>query len=422
MRKLRFASSIVDITPAVPVRLAGYANRVGPYEQVYDAIQAQVMFLEQGEERVLLIGADLLWWDRSLVEELSSELGQALGMDADSVIFTATHNHSGPGTGNDFLPTLESADEGYVTDLRAKLFAAAVALPAQAVDVSLELWQGDVPMNVYRRLEVDGHILMAPNFAVPIDQRASVLGFLAEDGSHLAHLIHYHCHANVSAENALHGDYPSFTRARLAEQYPGSVNIFLQGATGDVRPIVLIGDRFARMGYREAEVFGNLFADRLLALMAGDGKVVEPSLKVRQTSVALPLEVKYSEDELRSLMPEMPEEQQIWARKILDWPNSGYAERILDIRSVQLAESLRLLTLNAEIVQAYAAHASAVLEGTLTCGYTNGMIGYLCTADQIAEGGYEPDESGYWFALAGPYSAEIESLMKEAIEGVLEQT
>ena len=47
--------------------------------------------------------------------------------------------------------------------------------------------------------------------------------------------------------------------------------------------------------------------------------------------------------------------------------------------------------------------------------YTNGMIGYLSTAQQIEQGGYEPIESALYFALAGTYSPKIEAIIHAAV-------
>jgi hypothetical protein len=40
--------------------------------------------------------------------------------------------------------------------------------------------------------------------------------------------------------------------------------------------------------------------------------------------------------------------------------------------------------------------------GTLPLGYSNGMVGYVPTAAQIAEGGYEGDSSSVSFGLPAP--------------------
>ncbi|MEG1407611.1 MAG: alkaline ceramidase, partial [Ruthenibacterium sp.] len=74
-----------------------------------------------------------------------------------------------------------------------------------------------------------------------------------------------------------------------------------------------------------------------------------------------------------------------------------------------------LYTFNAEVSQYYAAYARCLVPGAVCAGYTNGMIGYVSTAEQIEQGGYEPCDSALYFALAGRYSAKIEALIHGAL-------
>ncbi len=416
MSELRIAASRLDITPEKPLRLAGFADRKTDYEKVLDPIEAQMLLLEQGDCRVLLLAADLLWWGRELGDRLRHRLAQLLQIPEDNVILTATHNHSGPATGSDFLPSLENPDQDYLRFLEDAVVKEAPKLPACLQTAKMRMWKDEIRMNVHRRLMVDGKIEMAPNFAVETDHTATVLRFCDDEGRSLVHLIHYPCHANVSAENNLNGDYPGILRKRLSEVYPDTVNIFIQGATGDVRPRVIIGDRFARMGYREAEIFGNRFADLLLALMEkSEGTRLEATLKLNRETARLPIEPRYPEHVLRKLLAKgaFEGEDAVRAEKVLLYPE--YDSRQLSMKRLDLSPSYALLTVNAELVREYAAYARSLDPSLLTAGYTDGMAGYLCTADQIAEGGYEPVESGHWFTLSGTYKPEIEKIIKDTI-------
>lgn len=413
---LKLAACRVDISPPLPIRLAGFADRVGPYERQIDPIEAQLILLEQGDERVMLVGADLLWWSPELVDRLNQRLATVVGSSCERVILTATHSHSGPATGSNFLPSLETPDMDYVSYLEEVLIASAVDLPGRLRAIEARLWQMEINMNVNRRLPVNGQIVMAPNFAVSIDHRATVLRFSDLENESFVHLIHYPCHANVSAENSLHGDYPGVLLKQFQEAYPGSVNVFLQGATADIRPLVVIGDRFAKMGYEQAETYGRRLGEQLLALLCHEGgKEQRANLGLRNVHTALDLDPKYSVAELEEKMStgDLEGEDLIWAQKIMAYP--AYSKRNLVAKRLDLVEDFSLLSMNAEVVEAYARYAGSLDPTVYTIGYTDGMIGYVCTAEQIAEGGYEPDESGYWFTLSGPFNKSIEQKIKETI-------
>ncbi len=76
---------------------------------------------------------------------------------------------------------------------------------------------------------------------------------------------------------------------------------------------------------------------------------------------------------------------------------------------------LLLYAINGEVVQEYAAFARTIDPDAVVAAYSNGMIGYIPTAKEIVEGGYESKESPYWFGLAGTFSLEIERMIKNAL-------
>lgn len=82
---------------------------------------------------------------------------------------------------------------------------------------------------------------------------------------------------------------------------------------------------------------------------------------------------------------------------------------------IDYGDRLRFYTFNAEVSQYYAAFARDLDPDAVCIAYTNGMIGYISTAEQIEEGGYEPKGSALYFALAGTYKPEIERLIHEAM-------
>ena len=98
-----------------------------------------------------------------------------------------------------------------------------------------------------------------------------------------------------------------------------------------------------------------------------------------------------------------------WAFKVLQKHNRDY--EVLVINHIAYGDTFALLTFNCELAQAYALWARKHNPDLLCVGYTNGMIGYICTAEQIREGGYEPSGSSLYFELAGTYSSSIEEMI-----------
>ena len=79
-----------------------------------------------------------------------------------------------------------------------------------------------------------------------------------------------------------------------------------------------------------------------------------------------------------------------------------------------------LVGLSGEACIAYAFHAreASGAASTMALGYTNGSVGYLPTAEIIAEGGYEAIANKY-FKVAEAWSPGIEERLREAITETL---
>jgi hypothetical protein len=88
----------------------------------------------------------------------------------------------------------------------------------------------------------------------------------------------------------------------------------------------------------------------------------------------------------------------------------------LIVQRLDLAAGCSLLTLNGEISVAYGLRLrERTDDAVLPVGYSNGMIGYVTTAEQIREGGYEPVDSTFYYALPAPFAPEIEELIEGTI-------
>ena len=54
--------------------------------------------------------------------------------------------------------------------------------------------------------------------------------------------------------------------------------------------------------------------------------------------------------------------------------------------------------------------------------YSNGMIGYVPTADQLSEGGYEASESTKFFGLPAPFDPSLERRIREAVAALMDDS
>ena len=90
----------------------------------------------------------------------------------------------------------------------------------------------------------------------------------------------------------------------------------------------------------------------------------------------------------------------------------------LEVTLLGLADCLSFLAINGEAVVDYGLFVKRRFAGTvIPLPYSNGMIGYVPTARQVGEGGYEAWESIFYFGLPAPFAPTAERI---ACDGLIE--
>ena len=95
-RTIAAGFAAVDVTPAIPVALSGFAAREGPAVAVHDALFARAMALDDGARRVVVVALDVIGVEASFVGALRRRLAATGRVDQDAVFVAATHTHGGP--------------------------------------------------------------------------------------------------------------------------------------------------------------------------------------------------------------------------------------------------------------------------------------------------------------------------------------
>lgn len=408
---LKLGTAKLVINPQNPVRMVGYATRTRPYDGVLEDINTRVYSLEQEGTRVLIVYGDLLWWNSTFVAEARPKLAKAMDLTEEQILFVASHNHSGPGTGDNFTPLLETVDPAYAAYLYGRVEEAAKQAVRDEEPVSAALHKGSCHLNVYRRVMTEKGIAMLPNYQVPADDHLTVVRFCREDGTVKGLLLHYPCHANLSNGNMLHPDYPGVAMKLLDEAYPGSVALFLQGCTGDLRPNSALGGAFVPQDFEGVKNFAKQFYNDCVSALAAPGESLEGALRVSRREVFLAVDQTcVAQRKADAEAGDLPSRQ---------WMEACEKKNYRDHETLELSllevGGLSAFFLNAEVSQHYAAYARSLRPDAVTAGYTNGMIGYLANANQIGEGGYEPEGSAVYFAVAGTYDKSIQKAIEDGM-------
>lgn len=423
--QLLLGTSKFDITPEHEVPLAGFGSRKGVMEGVASRLYARVaLFIQRdaGEERKqLVVSADIICWGSERMEHLRRVFEERWGIPARHVLLAASHSHSGPQT-TERMRMVGRLDESYVARMEALLFAGIEEAHGNVEAVVTERGSGTCDIGVNRRLIVDGKALFEPNVEGPVDREATVVRFRTDSGATKAVFLHYTCHPTTMNANIVSAEYSGYAAAALERELGGNaVALFMQGCCGDIRPALVRDGHFYAGTDEDARQLGGMLADAVSVVLAGSMEQLAPCLLDGELArCELPFEQMPAIDRLTAFSRGEEQPLKGWAEQLLDTPELVKPSAQLDLTRLDIAEGLSLVAMNAEMVVDYGLFVKARSAGrALPVAYSNGMIGYVSTARQLTEGGYEATGSYYYFGLCAPFAASTEGLIHDALDGLL---
>jgi hypothetical protein len=415
MTSLAAGAATRDITPDWPISLAGFASRSGPSEGARHPLHVRVVVLETGGSRVVIAGLDALNWGRQQAPRLRRQIADLAGTTPDHVLLSATHSHSGPQTSFGVSRYVGVADQRFIDLLdRATLEATSEAIASLEL-VEIGRSQTMFDLGIHRRVMREGVVEHELTKSGPTDNRLTAIRFATTDGRIKAILVHYTCHPVIVAEHYLSPEFPGFAMSRI-EQARATTALYLQGFCGDINPDFTGRQEFRRGTDEDVQRSGGRLADLVLDMLDRPATFLPPTpLAGIERTIDLPFQDLPDEQSLREGVDE-PEVVGEWSRKMLDSPEKLVASVPLTLQRLDLAKGLSLLAVDAEVSVEYGlALRERTGDTVLPVGYSNGMVGYVTTARQIADGGYEPVDSTKYYGLPAPFDPVIESRLTDAL-------
>jgi neutral ceramidase len=228
----------VDITPPSGLPMWGYNLRSSTGTR--DPLFARVLVLEVADKRVALVTLDLgRSFGYGITDEIRNAVQKTTGISY--VVLAASHTHSGPVVDNGYTGPTAAWEHTTV----AKIERAIEEAHRHAVAAKIGIGYGVAYIGFNRRrLGPDGKITFFGRNETqiptsPIDPTVSVLRVDSMDGSPLAILVNYACHAVVfGPDNQKYSaDYPGMMVETVEKAFDGKpLCFFLQGASGDINP------------------------------------------------------------------------------------------------------------------------------------------------------------------------------------------
>ena len=436
--------------PAMRLSLAGMGHR--PVQGVLDDLYARAAILDHGGVRLMVVSADLIWVPRPLCVALEQWAVAELGVTPGGALICATHTHGSPQTrewtfdGADFdgeyVALVERAMREAARHAAATLTPCTMQLVSAATSATVNRRAKRLDASSLRRLRP--RIVMAnrPNPGGAVDRMAHGLFFRDASGSVVAVMLNLACHASLLRGHQVTRDLPGALEDEFARRYGCQEFFFLQGFAGNVRASIYEGaPSVFKAGRGVARALYTLLFDRLrfakdvtaqglralAATMADEFEAtartrdVEPGFSLRDVEVELPLRPAGPMARFRRLLDSDDAATRDYARFILAAPQ--VPTRVsFRIRRLSLARDVVLVGAEGEMFAEYALRLRRMCgEGMsvspVSCA--GGMVGYVPTAEAVAEGGYEPDRSHPMFGLPAPFAPEVEDRVMEAFREIL---
>jgi hypothetical protein len=449
-----------DITPAPGTPQGGWGAQIHQRGIGADMpFYSTALVLESGEDRVAIVEADAIGFDREWTDRILAAIIELTGFPRDRIRFPCSHTHSGPNTFR--LATISEGLDmvvSYLDSLPRRIASAVWQAQQNLKPVRVAAGKGSCDINVNRRFRApDGSMVVGRNWQGPANHTVGVLRFDDLEETPFATLLHYACHGTTMGwqTQLFTPDFPGPAR-EVVERELGGRCLFLQGATANLTPRrgftgdcrvyrklgTILGLEAARVAWnietlkREERFLGIQPSGASIALY-DDVPVESGSQRLRavQRAIHLPAKKFRPPDELEAeaaaLRAEMNRlrsdgtQDQIRASTAkatqagwrAEYSRNYYGQDKIpwELMAIVIEPGIALVSVPGEpfMETAVAIAAQSPFTHTLLSGYSNGGFGYIPTRQAFAEGGYETEATPFLESAAEVLTEEAVRLLNE---------
>ncbi|MBM3821743.1 MAG: c-type cytochrome [Verrucomicrobia bacterium] len=417
---LSVGASRVDITPTEPIRLTGYAVRQKPAEGVDQPLWAKALAIrsEKGEISIL-VTVDNCGVPAPMTEEVAARLRGSHGIPRERFTICSSHTHSGPLV-NGFAPNIfaqdiaaddQAAIDRYSARLVDEIEKAAKEAIAKLKRGHLRWGQGQAGFAANRRTP-----------GGPVDHSVQVLEAREENGGTIAILANYACHCTTLGGefNRHHGDWAGHAQEAIEKDFPGTIALVAIGCGADANPNPRGGTDH---GLAHALAHGRALAREASRVLASAAKPLTQAPQGVFRSIRLPYQKHFSQAEWES-RAERPGIVGYHARKHLARLKRG--ETLPDsleypVQAWTFGHELAMVFLGGEVVVDYAIGLKDALDGRRLWinAYANDVPCYIPSRRILAEGGYEAEDSLWYYDRPARLAPATESLILQTVQSIL---
>ncbi len=421
----------VDITPELPIRLAGYQSRLAEATRVEAPLSARALAIgSDADGPVVIVTADVI----AVSETMSDAVAAAVrakhpGLTRERIAVCATHQHTGPAIAGTIpfmfsrdLPAEENARiERYAARLQEKLIEVALAALADRRPARLAWAQGTAEFAVNRRLIVDGkHTGYKATPGGPVDHALPVLRAVDAQGAVRAVLVNYACHCTTlkGGDNYVHPDWAGEAAKRIEGRHAGVVALVAIGCGADADP--------QPRGLPAVATNGGAVADEVARVMAGEMRALGRVTHAAFRRIELPLGRVVPRAELEARLTGKANVAYAAAQFLRQLDAGKPLPSVVPypVQAWAFDGDFAMVFLGGEVVAEYALRLKRELgvSRLWVNAYANHVPCYIPSSQVLKEGGYEAEAAMDYYGWPTRLAEDTEDRIVRTVHDLLPAT
>jgi len=187
----------VEITPAGPIWMSGYAARTHPSDGVLTRLWARALAIESGPgARIVIVSTDVVGVPRAVSEQVAARVEKEYGLKRSQWLINASHTHTGPVVWPNLenLTVFPAAEQEKLLVYQRRFIDAVVAAIGGAIGdlapATLEYGEGSAAFAINRRQAAPTGVKIGVNPEGPVDHVVPVLKITGAGPDHpfMAHV------------------------------------------------------------------------------------------------------------------------------------------------------------------------------------------------------------------------------------------
>ncbi len=406
-----------DITPAGPIRLAGYAGRNKASESIDQRLFTKALALRDPlGQLTIIITADTIGVPRWFTDQLAERIQGEFQVPRERVLFACSHSHSTPiidGCLTDMYGLAPAEAElvaRYTKTFLQQAFSAAKSAVADLAPAKLSFGRGEAGFAGNRRAFGPKGVTFGINPNGAVDRDVPVLRIEREDGTLRGIVFGYACHCTTpGATYEVSGDWAGYAQENLERSYPGVTALFITGCGADANPN-------PRGSMLLARAHGLHLAGAVARVLTTPMFPVTGPIGAAWEDVALPIAPTPDKAYYEAKLAEKAPAAQRYAQRHLDLLAKGDplpTSYPAPVQTLQFGDTFTLIALSGEVVADYSLRLHRELPELRlwNAGYCNDIFAYVPSMRILTEGGYEADSSIIYYGLPTRFAHAIEDTL-----------